>query len=177
MKSLLVFLSFFIIIFSSCNKDDDDNILISEFKFISGKVEFIAQGTSPETGFSIELKTPTDEIYYATVSDNSLIDTFTVGNNITLKGEATDNYLEVEKIISLDNENFQLMGTISSKEFNESGYSAEIDGTDNEIYQVEFSISNLGEQYKEFEIDDSINVSGSLLVFDKKLHLTAKTIN
>lgn len=177
MKSPKVYLFVLIIIIYSCSKENDDINPTPELKFVSGQVEFIASGTTPDTGFSIELKTPTDVIYYATVADNSVVDTFVVGNKIMLKGLLIDNYLEVKKIISTNNEDFPLSGRLTSKEFNESGYSAEIEGNDGEVYQALFSISNLGEEYHEFEIDDTLIVAGSLWLIDEKLQLTVKTIN
>lgn len=175
MTSRFVFLFSLFLLVISCSKDDS-NPTAPEVEYVSGKVMFIAMGTSVDTGFSIELKIPSEETYFATVIDTALAQDFTIGKAILLKGLLTDNYLEVDKIISVDNDIFNLQGAVTSIESNESGYSAKIDGIDDEVYHVIFSISNLGEQYHEFKTGDTVNITGELWLLNNQLQVTAKSI-
>lgn len=175
MTSRLVVLFSLFFLAASCSKDGL-NTTISEEKYICGEIAYIAMGTSAETGFSIELESPTEETYFAIVSDTALAQLFSVGKDILLKGNRTDSYLDVEKIISIDNDVFNLQGAVASMESNESGYSATIVGSDEESYDVLFSMSNLGAQYHEYTLGDTANISGDLWLLDNHLKVTAKSI-
>lgn len=175
MASRLVLLFSLLLIVMSCSKEDSNPN--PETEFLSGEVVFIAKGTSFETGFCIELKTPIEEMYFATISDTALAQEFTLGKDILLKGILTDNYLEVFKIISTDNDIFNLQGEVTSIDSNKDGYSAGIRGIDEEVYNVIFSIPNMEEQYHVFKIGDTVNITGELWLLNKQLQVTARSIN
>ena len=92
-----------------------------------------------------------------------------------LKGKVENTSIQVEKIISVDNTNFNLKGIVHSKKANGSGYSYVIQENE-EVFTALFSISNLGEDYQEFNIADSLNISGALYLDVNDLHLTVKEI-
>ena len=122
------------------------------------------------------LKSPNDQEYVAIINDTTKKEEFQINRNVALKGKLLDNTIEVQKIISTDNDNFNLEGVTQSIISTPSGYRANIEGNHLEEYIAMFSLSNMGEKYKEYEVGDTISIIGDLWLNNTDLQVTVKDI-
>lgn len=174
-RTIFLLCSLFIL-FTSC--EDEPIEPTSSNDIIVGKVESLALGTDGVNSFLVKLSSPTNIEYEAIINDTTKFADFVVEKSVALKGELSNLTLEVQKIISTDNDNFTLEGVVQSVENNQSGYSAQIKGDDGEVYSALFSISNIGNNFKEFNVDESLSIIGNLwLLSDTGLQVTVKDIN
>lgn len=173
MKQTLIILLCVLAILTSCNKDEETT---PEFKFIAETVEDILVSTQEGVGFLVQVLSTNEVIYEASIADIALKENFEVGKEVMLKGTLVDRFLDVQKVISTDNDNFVLRGTVQSVEPNESGYFADVIGEGDEEYVALFSLSNLGEKYKEFTVDETLVVDGELWLNINEMQVTVKDI-
>jgi len=174
MKQTIIILLSILALFTSCDKDDEQ--ATSESEYIAGTIEDILVSAQEGVGFLVQVLSSNEEFYEASIADIALNENFEVGKEVMLKGLLVDRFLEVQKVISTDNDNFVLKGTVQSVEPNESGYFADLIGEDDEEYFALFSLSNLGEKYKEFAVDETLVVVGELWLNNSEMHVTVKVI-
>lgn len=161
-----------IAVLASCEKEF---ISVAEKEYIKGKIESLHDGSGEVNGFLVKLSNSNGESYDAALDNSFNKADFIVGKNVVFKGKLIDGHMEVKKVISKDSDAFVLNGTVQSTKDNEGGYSALILGVDDEEYTAEFSISNLGENYKSLNNGQEIKVSGNLWLINDKLQITVKS--
>ena len=180
MKKTYFLLLALLIGISACEKDNIEPTSMTNV--ISGEVMSIEL---EEEGYTAKIKSQNEELYFALVSISNLgsdeaFKDLEIGKKVTLKGVnlrfGGNHEFTVKKIISTDNDNFNLKGNVISITENELGYEAEILGSDEEIYSALFSISNLGNKFENFIVGETREVKGKLFKIDQKLHLTVKDI-
>lgn len=164
---------------SSSGKTDKTSTIVS------GTVEQLEYG---KDGYTATIRTPNDQLFVVTISIPNLgnPDSFqeiTVGKQVAVKGDywksGSENRLTVRKIISIDNEKFELNGKVQSLEHGTDGYTAQVLGNDQETYYATVSIPNLGENHENFKAykpGDPVTFLGELWLLGTKLQLTVRDI-
>ena len=139
-------------------------------------------------GLLIKIKTKHNKIYHAGISISNLdkneeFKVIELGKNIALKGDfwklGNKNRLTVRKILSVDNDQFEISGIVKSISYGDDGYTAEIITDDGDKYVATISIPNLGknhEKYKNYKNGERIIIIGELWEVENKLHITVRNI-
>jgi len=158
----------------SCNKDNGEPKV--QLKVMIGEVVSVLPGTDGVEGFLVQMKSADEVTYNAEVRGNEFKEKFEIGKKVALKGNLLDRNLEVLKIVSTDNVNYNLVGTVEMITANRSGYTAKILGENQEVYYAVFSLTNLEDNYKDYKVSETINVKGDLWLSANKLHVTVRQI-
>jgi len=156
-----------------------------ENKIVLGVVENIENGRD---GYTAKIKTNNDDIYFALVSIPNIgsIDgykDFNIKDKVAVKGEhwklAEDNHITVRKIISTNNDHFEISGNVASIDHGVDGYTVNISGADGETYFATISIPNLGAnhaKFKEYQIGETLSIVGELWLLGDELRVTVRDI-
>lgn len=175
MRILLFFMLGAFSMMGSCDKNNIEPT--SKTGYFAGTIQSVEEGnvSTSKGGYiflEIKYKTPNDSIAVAVVDDISKKDAYKVGDKILFKGEISGSSVTIKRLIGRDIDNSTLKGEVVSIEPNRCGYTAKVKDNEGEVYLALFSISNLGEKYKDFKVGDMVNLSGELWTMMGNLHFT-----
>lgn len=157
-----------------------------ESKEIFGIVLSIENG---KDGYTAEIKTPNNEIYFATISipnlgENGNYQRLEIGNKVAVAGNVwmlgNDKQITVRNILSANTDNFKVEGIVKSIKSGMDGYTAKIETPKGEFYVTTISIPNLGransDKFKQFEVGENLSVVGELWGMGDEKHVTVRDI-
>lgn len=187
MKALVLIISGLLTFVLSCTSMENQNTkqpIEDKIKEVFGRVEKIEDGPD---GYTAMIKTSKGELHFAIISIPNLGEeaykNLEIGKKVALKGEywklGEENRLTVRKILSTNNDHFEVSGKMKSVNQGTDGYTAELIADDGEIYFATVSIPNLGnnhEKYKEFKFGETLTVVGELWALGSEKQVTVRDI-
>jgi hypothetical protein len=174
MRKFLFLLTFFVVSIYGCN--DELKNSTSNKLFVSGTITEIQQATSGANGLKLTLRTLNDKSIHAYISDTTKKKILKSAKQVMFKLKESEEQIQIQKIISLDNQNFELNSKLISKTPNQGGYYAKLK-VNEEMFNLNFSISTIGKSYKEYNVGDSVSIKGKLWVSNDELLITVNKIN